>query len=66
MSVARLPVQHPRHPHCEGCGRDLPMFEDAEVFLPVTTAPVLAVKFQTRCACGRVYDIVRSSVKEMR
>lgn len=56
--VSRLPVQHVSSPHCEGCGKDLPTFDDAHVVIrPVKggNAAVYSlnyVLFHVTCECG--------------
>lgn len=52
MSVTRLPVQHPNHLHCPNCKRDLPVFNDAHLMLPLVSVKVLGVTFHIRCTCG--------------
>ncbi len=60
--TTRLPVQHPKHPHCPACKADLPAFTDAIVMLPPTSPVKLeAVTFHIVCGCGRKWSLTRGA-----
>ena len=63
--LARLPVQHPRRPHCLSCGADLPTFNNAILDAFGGLAPVTldAVTFHVTCPCGAKWDL-RKSVRK--
>lgn len=64
--IERLPVQHPRRPHCPACGVDLPTFETAQTTLAfdaLKTATLDAITYHITCACGAKWDL-RKSVKK--
>ena len=58
--VTRLPVQHPKAPHCEACGASVPPFE--LTLFPVADWTLMAVTFHVRCPCGAPWDL-RKTVK---
>lgn len=55
----RLPVQHPRRPHCAKCKADLPTFDGVTMNLMDSdpTFELLAATFHVRCKCGAVWDL---------
>jgi hypothetical protein len=61
--VKRLPAQHPKHPHCQQCGGELPAFNS--VVLDIATAEMgstelLGVTFRVKCRCGAEWDLTKS------
>ena len=64
--VARLPVQHPEHPHCPFCDADLPEFRYASVSTSVSDVggyELLGISFHILCKCGQPLDL-RRDVKQ--
>ncbi len=59
-AITKLPVQHPKHPHCEKCGTDLPKFDGAYV-LALANEPsdheVIGITYHVRCRCGAPWDL---------
>lgn len=53
--VERLPVQHPRAPHCPNCKADLPTFDGMQMIMPNgdwVGFKLLSVVLNVECACG--------------
>lgn len=65
MSVSRLPRQHPKHPHCAACDRDLPSFDMNFWFVSeeLGETQVEAVTFHVVCPCGTRWDIRKKILK---
>lgn len=63
--VERLPVQHPRAPHCPECGRALPNFLNVIIDVPTDDTLDgckllgLTIVFRVQCACGQKWDLTR-------
>lgn len=60
--VTRLPVQHPRAPHCTGCGAALPTFDGARVSVPLgcSSVDLVSVTYHMRCGCGLEWDVKKT------
>jgi hypothetical protein len=57
-SPTRLPVQHPKRPHCPNCKSDLPNFNDVYMsMLDHVDYRLFAVTFHVRCKCGAAWDL---------
>ena len=66
-NVIRLPVQHPKHPLCPFCTKELPTFDGAQVLtLPeraFENVRVEAIAFHVRClGCSRLLILQKERV----
>jgi hypothetical protein len=60
MSVTRLPVQHPRAPHCAACKASLPTFDNINLVMiggATDEFQLLAITFHIKCKCGAAWDL---------
>lgn len=60
MTVRRLPVQHPQHPHCPACGAALPTYNTAMITFSdedAHKAKLVGITWHVVCTCGRRVDL---------
>jgi hypothetical protein len=59
--VTRLPVQHPKAPHCPQCKGPMPTFDGMSITYGAQEVPVeiLAVTMLVRCTCGAEWALTK-------
>jgi hypothetical protein len=60
----RLPVQHPRAPHCEVCDAPLPSFDGVLITMPFPKSDdcvVTGITFHIRCKCGTEWNLTKGA-----
>jgi hypothetical protein len=61
--TVRLPVQHPRAPHCASCNAQLPNLDDVIITIgkgfDVGECSILGFTFHIRCKCGAPWDLLK-------